>query len=130
MAEWLYEDGIGEERAILVDDGMILAARVGWGEGLQPGLVGDARLTAKPAGARRGVARFADGAEALVDGLPAAACEGEMVRLRITRAALGERGRDKRARARPAPDEPPRPAPSLLDQLRGAAETVRIVSPR
>ena len=53
-AEWLYEAGIGEERAILIEWGAIVAARVEWAEPLRAGLVTDARLLAKPAGERRG----------------------------------------------------------------------------
>ena len=46
MAEWLYEAGIGEERAILVERGAIVAARVEWGEPGRAGLIADARLIA------------------------------------------------------------------------------------
>ena len=127
--EWLYEDGIAEERAILVDGGTILAARIDWGEGLAPGLVADARLVAKRAGAKRGTARFGDGAEALVDALPPSANEGDRLRLRVTRSAIGERGRLKLAQARPAPGESPRPAPTLLEGLQAGGRPVHRVSP-
>lgn len=127
MAEWLYEDGIGEERAILVEHGAILAARVEWSEPLRAGLIADARLIAKPAGARRGLARLGDGSEVLVDALPREANEGDTLRLRIVRAALAERGRTKRAQARHDPDAVPGPAPSLLDELRHGPLPVRPV---
>lgn len=125
--EWLYEAGIGEDRAILVEHGEILAARIDWGEPLRAGLVAAARLIAKAAGTRRGTARLADGSEVLVDGLPREACEGETLRLRITRAAIGEGRRIKRAQARPAPGEPLGAAPGLLDQLRAGPDPVRTV---
>ena len=127
MAEWLYEAGIGEERAILVEHGAILAARVSWGEAVRAGLVADAKLIAKPAGARRGLARLTDGSEVLVDALPREANEGDTLRLRIVRAALAERGRTKRAQARHDPDGTPGPAPSLLDELRAGPLPVRQV---
>ena len=127
MAEWLYEAGIGEERAILVEHGAILAARVSWGEAVRAGLVADARLIAKPAGARRGLARLTDGSEVLVDALPREATEGDTLCLRIVRAALAERGRTKRAQARHDPDATPGPAPSLLDELRAGPPPVRQV---
>ena len=127
MAEWLYEAGIGEERAILVEHGAILAARVSWGEAVRAGLVADAKLIAKPAGARRGLARLTDGSEVLVDALPREATEGDTLRLRIVRAALAERGRTKRAQARHDPDGSPGPAPSLLDELRAGPLPVRQV---
>ncbi|MCA1662204.1 MAG: ribonuclease E/G [Novosphingobium sp.] len=127
MAEWLYEAGIGEERAILVEGGAILAARVCWGERLRAGLVAEAKLTSKPAGARRGLARLEDGDEVLVDALPATTNEGDAIRVRIVRPALAEHGRTKRPLARHEPTAPPRPAPSLLDQLRAGSAPVREV---
>ncbi len=127
MDEWLYEAGIGEERAILVKHGTILAARVEWGDPLRAGLVADARLIAKPAGARRGLARLDDGSEVLVDALPREANEGDTLRLRIVRAALAERGRTKRAQARHDPEADCTPAPSLLDELQQGSLPVRPV---
>ena len=127
MAEWLHEAGIGEERAILVEHGAILAARVEWGEPVRAGLVADARLSSKPAGARRGLARLPNGSEVLVDALPRDANEGDTLRLRIVRAALAERGRTKRAQARHDLDAVPAPALSLLDELRASPLPVRQV---
>ena len=132
MAEWLYEAGIGEERAIRVESGRIVAARVCWGEPVRAGLVAEAMLVAKPRGARRGLARLDEGSEVLVDALPPSANEGDTLRLRIVRPALAEQGRTKRALARHEPDSQPRPAPSLLQQLRewdGPVREVRIAGP-
>lgn len=127
MAEWLYEAGIGEARAILVEHGAILAARVEWGEPVRAGLVADARLMSKPASARRGLARLADGSEVLVDGLPREINEGDTLRLRIVRPALAERGRTKRAQARVAAEADLAPALSLIDELRQGPNPVREV---
>ena len=126
-AVWLYEAGIGEERAILVEHGAILAARVEWAEPLRAGLVADALLSSKPAGSRRGIAKLANGSEVLVDGLPRDANEGDTLRLRIVRAALAERGRTKRAQARHDPDAASGPAPSLLNELCSTPLPVREV---
>lgn len=126
MPEWLLESGIGETRAILVEHGEICAARVDWDEALRPGLIASAQLIAKSAGARRGIAQFEDGAQVLVDGLPATATEGARLNLRVTRAAIAERGRTKLPNARPATaSETPRPAPTLTQELQSGPYPVR-----
>lgn len=126
-AEWLYEAGIAEERAILVSDGAILSARVEWGEGLRPGLVAEARLAKRHAGTRRGVVRFDDGAEALVDQLARETTEGVRLMVRVVRAAIAEKGRTKLPVARPAPGEAPRPAPTLREEIEATGATVRVL---
>ena len=126
MADWLVEEGIGEHRAIRLDGDRIVEARVQWPGELAAGLVEDAILVSRASGSRRGTARFASGEEALVDKLPPSASEGAPIRLEITRPALGERGRRKLARARPA-EVPPRPAPTLAERLRAEGHQVRVV---
>lgn len=110
MAEWLIEEGIAENRALLVAGEQVLAARVSWPGELAAGARVAGKLTAKLKGTRRGVARLENGGEALVDHLPAQATEGQTLDLVITRAALAERGRLKRAQARACgEDAPPSP---------------------
>ena len=103
MAEWLVEDGIGEHRAMLVHDGEVLAAQLRWPGELLAGSIVEARLLDKKAGSRRGTARDNEGREILVDALPGDTNEGTVVKLEITRAAIAERGRMKRAQGRIAP---------------------------
>lgn len=113
LPEWLIEEGIGETRALLVEGERVLAARLQWPGELAAGTRCTGRLTAKLKGTRRGVALLEDGREALVDHLPANVTEGQSLDLVITRAALAERGRFKRAQARVAAADAPPPAAAM-----------------
>lgn len=112
MAEWLFEDGIGEQRAALVgDDGQILRARIAVdGAGPQPGLVAPARLI------ERGVARLDSGEEVALTRPAPGITLGAAIRVEITRAAIPEVGRPKPPRGR-ITDAAPRPAPTLRERL-------------
>ncbi len=111
---WLIEEGIGETRALLIASEQVLAARLLWPGELSAGARVTGQLTAKLKGTRRGVALLEGGAEALVDHLPQGVTEGQRLDLVITRAALAERGRLKRAQARVAGAESADVAPSPL----------------
>jgi hypothetical protein len=124
--EWQVEQGIGEDRALALNAGQVVAARLDWPDALAPGLVADAVLTSRQAGSRRGTVRFADGREALVDQLPVSVSEGAALRVIVTRAAIAEIGRLKRPQCRVS-RETPRPAPSLAERLRGEGHAVRLV---
>jgi hypothetical protein len=126
LAEWLVEEGIGEHRAIRLEEGEIAEARLAWPGELVAGQIEEAVLISRSAGSPRGTARFASGEEALVDRLPPSAREGAAIRLEVTRPALGEARRRKLARARPS-DAAPRLAPTLAERLRGEGYTVQVV---
>ncbi|GMN13289.1 ribonuclease [Altererythrobacter sp. MTPC7] len=127
MADWLIEQGIAETRAILLDGGQVIAARMEWPGTLLAGEVADAVLVHRMAGSRRGTIRFASGQEALADRLPPSASEGATSRYRVTRPALAERDRRKMARAVPT-DEDIRPAPTLAQNLPDARIVQRFPS--
>lgn len=97
---WLIEQGIGETRALLIEGEHVLAAKVIWPGELSAGTPCQGKLTTKLKGTRRGLVQLTNGTEALVDHLPPSATEGQTLDLTITRAAVAERGRMKRAQAR------------------------------
>jgi len=117
LPEWLVETGIGEDRAILVDDGEILAARVCWREPWRAGAVSPARLDHRYPGSKRGAVHLPDGTIATIDALPPGVTHGATLMVRIARAALAEQGRFKLAQCRPAGDVAPCPAPALAETL-------------
>ncbi len=124
--EWLYEAGIGEARAALVDDDQIVEAAIELDtDALKVGLIAPARLVELLPG-RRGRATL-DGGEALINHLPPGITQGASLTVEIIREALPEAGRAKLAKAVPS-DLPPCPAPTLYERLVATGLLVR--SPR
>jgi hypothetical protein len=119
MAEWIYEDGIGEARAALIEDGVILSAEIeADDDGPTAGTVAKARLTRISVPGRRGLVRLDDGTEALIEPLPRGVTEGGTLLVEIRRAALPEPGRAKLALARQAsPDAAPMIGPGLFERI-------------
>lgn len=113
MAEWLYEEGIGENRAILVEDGQILEAEIEL-PGLRAGTVLDARLVSTA-----GIAALPEGGDAVVEPLPKVS-EGASFRAEVIREAMPEPGRPKPPRLRPV-DAPLAPGPTLAERTGGPA---------
>jgi hypothetical protein len=118
LPEWLYEDGIGEARAALVDDDRILAARIELPEALRVGTIARAKLTEKS------VAALEDGREVMLDRPPAGVTLGAALTVEIVREAIPEPGRSKRARAR-ATDAAPAAGPDLLARINASPHPVR-----
>jgi hypothetical protein len=127
LAEWLYEAGIGEARAALVEDGAIRIARIERDDdGLRPGTIATGQLTEITVKGREGVVTLAEGGEAFLAPLPPGVTQGARVKVEIVRAALPERGRAKRARAVPAPDDADeRAGPDLLARIAASNIPVR-----
>ena len=124
--EWLYEAGIGEARAALVDEDRIIEAAIELdGDALKVGLIARARLVELLPGRRGRVAL--DGGEASINHLPPGITQGASLIVEIVREALPEAGRAKLAKAVPS-DLPPCPAPTLYERLIATGLPVR--SPR
>ena len=124
--EWLYEAGIGEARAALVDEDRIIEAAIELdGDALKVGLIARARLVELLPGRRGRVAL--DGGEASINHLPPGITQGASRTVEIVREALPEAGRAKLAKAVPS-DLPPCPAPTLYERLVATGLPVR--SPR
>lgn len=119
MAEWLYEAGIGEARAALVDDGEILKARIEL-PGLRAGTVIEGRLRADNR------VELPD-CEVLLDRAPSGVTQGAKLMVEIVREAIPERGRPKLAKAI-ATDKPPAPGPDLLARI--IATRIPVRTPR
>lgn len=124
MAEWLYEAGIGAERAVLIEDGAIVEAVLAIDmPGLRHGAVLDMVVIERLNNGA--IARGVSGDEALIDRLPKGAGEGVTIRVTIVREAISEVGAVKRAKGVVTPDATIAPAPTLLDRLIADGATIR-----
>jgi len=118
LAEWLYEAGIGENRAILLEGGEIVEAAVEL-PGLRSGTIAQGRLTEILVPGRRGLVSTAAG-DVLVEPLPPALSKGRAVRVEILREAVPEAGRPKLAKGT-ITEAPEKPGPSLAERVAGAS---------
>lgn len=125
MAEWLYEEGIGEARAALIEKGRLVEALIEReGEAARAGAVMQARLVHTVIPKKRGIARLISGEEVLVEPIPKIA-EGATVLIEILREAIPEEGRPKLAKGRIAPPgSKAHPGPSLLQRMRATGVPV------
>ena len=97
MAELYVERGIGETRRIRVENGRIALAWVDWGETLIVGSRVKAKITQRKRQSKRAIAKTDRGEVILLRGLPTDYSEGSEVTVEITRAPIGEKGRQKPA---------------------------------
>lgn len=125
MAEWVYEEGIGENRAALIEDDRILIAEIELpAVGPRVGAICCARLT----DARSDMVALEGGGEAVLTKPARGIAEGEAVYVEIVREPLAERGRVKPAKAI-LTETQPRRAPDLLARIEQSGHTVRILRP-
>lgn len=120
LAEWLYEEGIGESRAALVENGRLLEAIVEReGERALAGTIAQGRLIRVLIPRQRGIVKLDSGEEVLLEPIPPKTAEGGLLLIQILRERIGEEGRDKLAKARVAPvGSKAKAGASLLQRLR------------
>ena len=126
MTHWLYEAGIGEARAALVEDGRIVAAAVEPEGTLTVGTVVRGRLV-ELLPRRQGRVAI-DGGELLLVAVPAGTTQGASLIVEVVREAIPEPGRPKLARA-VATDAEPGPGPDLLARLVASGLPIRRPAP-
>ena len=119
MIEWLYEDGIGEERAILVENGQIIEARIQRRDGIKPGAVLKAQLVTRVVAGTRGIVKLANGGEAYLSPLPKGLNEGASLTVEVTRVSIDEKSRFKLPVVKAIPDRAAEDGPTLLAQIEG-----------
>jgi hypothetical protein len=120
LAEWLYEAGIGESRAALVEGGRILEIAIERDEAQGPraGTVVAAKLTRKADASGRGLLTLPDGTIAQLVPVPGGLTEGASLLVEIVREALPEGQGVKPSRARAAdPGAAATPGPDLLARI-------------
>ncbi len=116
MAEWLFEEGIGESRAALVEGDRILEAEIELPGSLRAGAIMAGRLAKIQVAGRRGLVLIGGGAEALLEPLPPKLTEGAALHVEITREAVPEPGRAKLPKCR-VTDAPTEPGLELRERL-------------
>jgi len=122
LAEWLYEEGIGENRAILVEDGEIIVAAIELPGEMRRGSVAAGRLASIAIPGRRGIVATGRG-EVMVEPLPRMLTEGQSVRVEIVREPIAEPGKPKFAKGRITEAEE-KEGPSLAERI-GAPPPLR-----
>jgi hypothetical protein len=126
LAEWLYEQGIGENRAILVEDEDIIAAAIELPGEVRCGTVLAGRLAQIAIPGRRGVVST-DRGEVMVEPLPATLTEGRKVNVEIVREPIAEPGKPKFAKGR-ITDAEEKEGPSLAERI-GSPRPLRPLGP-
>jgi len=127
MGEWVFERGIGEDRAALIEDGAIVEAAIELPGATRAGAVVEGRLTRVLIPGRRGLVTIAEGVEALIEPVPAGVTEGAALRVEVIREAIAEAGKPKLAKAK-AKAAALRDGPTLRERI-GAARELRAGMP-
>jgi hypothetical protein len=92
LARWIYEAGIGENRAILIEDSAIVEAVIEWPGKLRVGSVVEARLDRILIPGRRAFVSLQDEFPALLEPLPPHLTQGQAIRVELIRETIFEPG--------------------------------------
>jgi len=124
LAEWLYEAGIGEARAALVEDDRIVEARIERPGGLKLGAVLEGQLIERVAA---GLSRIeTPHGAAVIERVPPGITQGARLTVEVVREAIPEPGRPKLAKVA-ASEAEPRDADDLLARCRASSFPVRLL---
>lgn len=131
MAEWIYEEGIGEARAALVHKDRIVEAQIEReSDGARAGAVVGGRMVEQRIPKMRGIVRLDSGDDVLLEPIPPKLTEGGKLTVEILREAIPEPGRAKLAKARAAhPKAKVAPGKSLLQRTRMTGYNVVMAKP-
>ncbi len=131
MAEWIYEDGIGEARAALVHKGRIIEAQIERdSDQARTGAIAGGRMVEQRIAKLRGIVRLDSGEDVLLEPIPPKLTEGGRVTVEILREAIFEPGRAKLAKARGVKGAAkPAPGKKLLQRIRMTGHNVLMASP-
>lgn len=127
MAEWLYEAGIGENRAALVEGGRLLEMLVERDDATGPrvGAILRAKLVRKADGSGRGLVMLENGVQAQLQPVPAGLTEGVSLMVEVIREALREGPETKPLRVRVSGETEPKDGPDLHARLAASGFTIR-----
>jgi hypothetical protein len=120
---WLFEEGIGEARAALIQSGRIVEGRIERaGPQVRAGGVHGGRLVNTLIARKRGIVRLDSGELVLIEPIPPKIAEGANIKVEILREAIGEAGlegeRSKLAKGRVAVSGTQAgPGPSLYQRI-------------
>jgi len=130
LPEWLYEAGIGENRAALVSGGRVLEMAIERDDesGPRVGTVISAQLTRKADASGRGLVMLSGGTIAQLTPVPPGLTEGASLMVEVVRETLREGTETKPARVRAAPPSAkPADGPDLRGRIAATGFPVRTV---
>ncbi len=130
MAEWLYEAGIGENRAALIEDGRIVEMLIERDDGgPRAGAVVMARLVRRMPNSSRSMLELIDHDCPALGIIPANIAEGARIPVLVVREAIPEAGNPKSPLVRPAEDGARLSVgPTVLDQIQASSDPIGEIS--